>query len=123
VAQWEALDLDAFEQWLAEQKGQGHFAPDAHGETEVTRSGVPMRVRDIWIAGLNPANQDLFRITGWDEHGRPDFAPRHAGRVYTTYWTTDLTAEEVIWTELDAEDPMPEESPIFFRVDVRWSDE
>jgi uncharacterized repeat protein (TIGR02543 family) len=118
VAQWEALDLDAFEQWLEDNRD--HFDPDAHGETLVTRSGVQMRIRDIWIAGLDPAGLDVFQIIGWDEHGRPDFAPRHAGRVYTTYWTTDLTAEEVIWTELDAEDPMPEESPIFFKVDVRW---
>ena len=111
---------DGFERWWNDN--QHHF-PGKVRTDSVVRQGFEIRIRDIWIAGLNPANEDLFRITGWDEHGRPEFAPRHDGRVYTTYWTADLTADPVVWTELDAEAHMPEESQIFFRVDVRWSDE
>ena len=78
------------------------------------------RVRDIWIAGLDPATQDLFRITGWDEHGRPAFSPRlPEGRVYEIFWTDNLSQAPVTWHLLPEGAPMPPSSPVFFRVQVR----
>lgn len=109
---------DAFTAWLSENSH--HFPAGADGDTWIERGGTPLRVRDVWIAGLDPATQDLFRITGWDEHGRPAFSPRlPEGRVYEIFWTDNLSQEPVTWHLLPDGAPMPPSSPVFFRVQVR----
>lgn len=109
---------DAFTAWLSENSH--HFPAGADGDTWIERGGRPLQVREVWIAGLDPATQDLFRITGWDEHGRPAFSPRlPEGRVYEIFWTDNLSQQPVAWHLLPDGASMPQSSPVFFRVQVR----
>lgn len=103
---------DPFLDWLAQQD----YPPGTTGESDDSRGGVTLTVREVWVAGLTPMGDDVFRITGMDAQGLPRFEPERQDRVYTTYWTNSLTDPD--WMDV-TEVPPPLQGPVFFRVNVR----
>ena len=107
-------ELSEFEQWM--EDNAGNLPEGATGDTEINQGGVTMTVGDVYTAGLDPEGDELFRLY-WDENGEVQYQPDlGADRNYTTYWTDDLTADPVVWTEGETE--MPETGPVFYKVKV-----
>lgn len=103
-----------FEEWLAE-----HYDAGTEPDDDDSRGGMSLTVRQVWLAGLTPGGDNVFRVyfdaTGTLRH-EPDLG---AARAYTLLWTDDLTGEP---TWRDAADPataVPGEGPVFFKVEVR----
>ncbi len=111
---------DLFDDWMAT-----HF-PYAEDENDVVeQGGVPMRIRDIWIAGLAPGSDDRFEISGWSAEGLPVFEARE-GREYRIRWTNDLTTPPDQWYVLnqfgEPSSAAPAEDRVFYRIEVRLSE-
>ncbi|MCC5844020.1 MAG: hypothetical protein JJU05_07200 [Verrucomicrobia bacterium] len=107
------LEDDPFAEWLALQSYPGGTT----GESDDSRSGMTLTVRQIWLAGLTPMGTDLFRIVGLNEQGLPVFEPDLGeARIYTIYWTGDLTDPDS-WSEASVITP-PETGPVFFKIEV-----
>ncbi|MCC5844704.1 MAG: PKD domain-containing protein [Verrucomicrobia bacterium] len=112
---------DPFQAWM------DTYFPSEDDETAVVdQGGIPMRIRDIWIAGLTPGTEERFEITGWNEAGLPMFDARE-GREYRIRWTDDLTNALEAWYTLHefGEEP-PASAPwaerVFYRIEVRVSE-
>ena len=107
------------------EENAGHFPEGADADTLVEQGGVMMKIRDIFIAGLDPADPaDRFEFEGLDEGGLPVFTER-PGREYQILWTDDLTKvpeEWGVWKAFDQAKPTaaPENAgQVFYRLDVR----
>jgi len=109
--------------WMAEHSG--HFPEDATADTVIEQGGVPMSIREIFIAGLTPGTDERFEILRMDASGVPEFDAKE-GREYEISWTDDLTKEEgpgkwILLKEFDQEGEMlpPGDPRVFYRLRVR----
>ena len=107
-----------FESWMAD-----NYEPGQDPDEPLPRGGMMMSPRQVYIAGLDPQTDDLFRVY-WDEQGILRYWPdlEHY-RIYTIYWTDDLTVDPEEWNVLEEGTQLPSEPAVFFRVEVQLSDE
>jgi hypothetical protein len=109
------------DRWMDE-----HFAGQGAEDT-VSRGGVEMTLRDLFIAGLDPADgTDRFELLTLDPQTGEVTFDRKAGREYEVSWTDDLGVEAPVWrvripfgSETE-ETPLPQDGgPVFLRARVR----
>jgi uncharacterized repeat protein (TIGR02543 family) len=102
-----------FEGWLAE-----NYEAGIKPEDDDSRGGMTLTVRQVWLAGLTPGGDNVFRVY-FDESGTLRHEPDLGGeRVYTVFWTDDLTVDPEEWNVLEEGTPLPSEPAVFFRVEV-----
>ncbi len=114
---------------MVDDAWEARYWPDGPAPDTVTKRGVVMPLREVFVANLDPFDDEsFFAITACDENRRFTFTTA-TDRLYTAEWTGDLRDPNswrpiTGWSDMPGtgapmEAVAPEGSSIFIRVRVR----